>query len=84
MNDGEKPSDDNGVDFDPSPDRSVALATLRTIRDATTSTTTEKINAIRGIEALIGKGDGEGKGPGMMTRDEIASELDRLKRLTKG
>lgn len=65
-------------------DADAALAILRRIRDTSTSTTTEKINAIRGIAALLGRDDIDGRGPGMMTRDEIARELDRLKLATQG
>jgi hypothetical protein len=66
-----------------SDDAASALAILRHIRDASSSSTTEKINAIRSISALLGRSEEDGRGPGMMTREEIASELDRLKTLTQ-
>ena len=72
------------IECPPSTDLGAALAMLRAIRDAESSTTTEKINAIKSIASLLGQQADDGRGPGMMTRDEIASELRRLKALTQG
>lgn len=64
------------------PDTAAALTILRRIRDSAGSTTAEKINAIKGIGALLGRDDLGERGPSLMTRDEIARELERLKELT--
>lgn len=65
-------------------ERAAAIAILRSIRDAEASTTAEKINAIKSISALLGRDDIGDRGPGMMSREEIARELERLRVLTQG
>lgn len=47
-------------------------------------TVAEKISAIRELRLLTGGREGSARGPSRMTREEIQSELTRLRALTGG
>ena len=62
-------------------DLETALSILRLIRDASTSTTAEKLSAIKEIARLTGGDQDASTGPGGMTRSELQAELARVRAL---